>query len=250
MAATTPTGSRTTSLIVGTVVPGTQMLGPVRLRGLGSPAQVLLDRHPNLQEGREGHRGADLVHDRGQQFVGGRLEYVGQPVQMPRSVLAGEPGPAGEGRSGGADRGVDLLRGRAADGSDDLLGGRVVDRPAFAARADERSVDQQVPGTGDPVTKRVFVHQRPFQIVARGSAARRAGTTSAPSRLMAAIVSSASIVGHWGRTSSGSTGSLATRSRSCLVTSSAVPMTACPATAAAKSRSRSASAMTSRPRCA
>jgi hypothetical protein len=56
---------------------------------------------------------------------------------------------------------------------------------------------------------------------------------------MAAMVSSALIDGHCGRSSSGSTGKRVQSSVSCAMTSASVPSTACSPTVARKSFSRS-----------
>ncbi len=132
------------------LVVAAEVHGAVDLGGLGRPAQVLVDGHLDLEVLRQRDGRADLVDDRGQQPVGGRLEHVGEPVDVARALLAGQRGPRGERLAGRVDGGVDLRGGRPADGRDDLLGGRVVDVPALALGVDHPVPDEQGAGRRHP----------------------------------------------------------------------------------------------------
>jgi hypothetical protein len=141
------------------VVPA-EVDGAVDLGGLRGPAEVLLHSHLDLEVLRQGDGSAYLVDDRGQQPVGRRLQHVGEPVDVPRALLAGERGPGRERVPGGGDRLVDLSGGRAADGGDDLLGGRVHHVPGLALRLGRPAADEQRAGLGDPVLHRVPLVRR------------------------------------------------------------------------------------------
>ena len=93
---------------VGLVV-GAEMHRPVGLGRLGRPAQVLVGGHPDLEVGGERDRRAHLVDDGRQQPVGGSLEHIGEPVNVPAALGAREPGPRAECIGGRADCGVDLV---------------------------------------------------------------------------------------------------------------------------------------------